>query len=104
MCDTVQLPARIVTGYYADRFNPSQNEYIVLERDAHAWVEVETAPLAWETFDPTPSSGESPIVQKPMTFAQNMRVRWEQWEGFWQQYILGYDFKMQKGVWSLKQS
>jgi len=96
MCDTVKLPARIVTGYFADRWNESKQSYDVLLRDAHAWVEVETAPLTWETYDPTPSSGESPTVQTPMTYAQNIRASWEHLESLWQLYVVGYDSTVQK--------
>ncbi len=91
MCDTVNIPSRIVTGFYVDRWEESSESYIVLGRDAHAWVEVETGPLAWETFDPTPSSLNSPIVQEPMTLAQNIRIKWDYLESIWQEYVFGYD-------------
>ncbi len=95
LCDTVNIPSRIVTGYYADRWDASTKSYVVLGRDAHAWVEVETEPLAWETFDPTPSSVGSPIVQEPMTFAQNIRMNWDYLNSAWQEYVFGYDSSMQ---------
>ena len=63
MCNTVQIPARIVTGYYAERWDEVSKSYIVLDRDAHAWVEVETQPLAWLPFDPTPPSEGAPTKQ-----------------------------------------
>ena len=96
MCDTVNIPSRIVTGFYANRWDESTKSYVVLGRDAHAWVEVETEPLSWETFDPTPSSVDSPIVQEPMTFAQNIRINWDYWNSIWQEYVFGYDSSMQK--------
>ena len=36
------LPARVVTGYKADRANSVNNYLAVKERDAHAWAEVYT--------------------------------------------------------------
>ena len=95
LCDTIELPARIVTGFYVDRWDEVNNQYIVLDRDAHAWVEVETQPLAWMTFDPTPTAVGSPRWQEPMTFAQSLRVTWQRWEMEWETSIVGYDASAQ---------
>ncbi len=50
---TLHIPARLATGYYADRYNPITGYYEVRELDAHAWVEAYVN-YAWVTFDPTP--------------------------------------------------
>jgi transglutaminase-like putative cysteine protease len=91
MCDTISLPARIVTGFYVDRWDDMTNKYIVLERDAHAWVEVETDPMAWVTFDPTPASLGSPTQQQSMTIIERMVYAWQQWEMAWTTNVIGYD-------------
>ena len=96
MCDTVNLPARVVTGYYVDRWDEANNEYIVFQRDAHAWVEVEVEPMAWVTYDPTPSSHDAPTWQTEMTFMQRIRVEWQQWELAWQSSVISYDALAQK--------
>jgi len=46
------LPARIVTGYRADRANSVKNYLAVKERDAHAWTEVYIG-KHWQRIDPT---------------------------------------------------
>ena len=46
------LPARIVTGFKADRENSVENYLVVRERDAHAWVEV-YAGRHWLRVEPT---------------------------------------------------
>ncbi len=91
MCDTISLPARIVTGFYVDRWNDMTNKYIVLERDAHAWVEVETDPMAWVAFDPTPSSLGSPTQQLGMSIVERVVYAWQQWEMAWTTNVIGYD-------------
>ena len=101
MCDTVGLPARIVTGYYADRWDDASKSYIVLDRDAHAWVEVETSPLGWLSFDPTPASEGAPTWQQPMTLAQTIRFNWQRWEMSWQANVVGYDASAQKKLLEL---
>ena len=96
MCDTVKLPARVVTGFFTDRWVEKTKTYDVLERDAHAWVEVETQPLGWESYDPTPPSGDSRTAQETLTYAQNLRTGWEHLENIWNLYVVGYDFNLQK--------
>jgi transglutaminase-like putative cysteine protease len=54
LCQSVGLPARIVTGYVSGEYNAIGGHYVVRESDAHAWVEVLLQPGRWETFDPTP--------------------------------------------------
>lgn len=55
MRDVYQIPTRIVAGYRAKelRTDKSEQSYLVLPGDAHAWVEV-YANGVWNLFDPTP--------------------------------------------------
>jgi hypothetical protein len=46
------IPARIVTGYKADRTNSVKNYLAVKEKDAHAWTEV-YLDKQWIRVDPT---------------------------------------------------
>ena len=46
------LPARIVTGYKADRANSVKNYLAVKEKDAHAWTEIYIDDH-WQRVDPT---------------------------------------------------
>jgi hypothetical protein len=96
MCDTVNIPARVVTGYYADRWDEVSESYVVFKRDAHAWVEVEVEPMTWVTFDPTPSSEDAPTWQDSMTFVQKIRITWQKWELLWQSYVIGFDLIVQR--------
>jgi len=54
LCHTVGIQARLVTGFVAYEYDDAAREFVVLERNAHAWVEVLTDPEHWETYDPTP--------------------------------------------------
>ena len=47
------IPARFVTGYASGRYDPSQNQYIVSEAEAHSWVEVYFPKYGWVEFEPT---------------------------------------------------
>ncbi|MGA8806477.1 MAG: DUF3488 and transglutaminase-like domain-containing protein [Thermoanaerobaculia bacterium] len=51
----LNVPARIVGGFYGGTLNPLTGYFIVRREDAHAWVEVWDG-KSWQTFDPTPAS------------------------------------------------
>jgi hypothetical protein len=51
----LNVPARIVGGFYGGTLNPLTGYFIVRREDAHAWVEVWDG-KEWQTFDPTPAS------------------------------------------------
>jgi Ca2+/Na+ antiporter len=54
MCQTLGMEARMVIGFKVDgeNYNGLNDQYVVRDSDAHAWVEVRT-PHGWTTFDPT---------------------------------------------------
>jgi hypothetical protein len=51
----LNVPARIVGGFYGGTLNPLTGYFVVRLEDAHAWVEVWNG-KSWQTFDPTPAS------------------------------------------------
>ncbi|MCC7079457.1 MAG: transglutaminase domain-containing protein [Burkholderiales bacterium] len=53
MLRTVGIPARVIAGYRARRFNPMHNAYEVWITDGHFWVEAYVAGV-WVTHEPSP--------------------------------------------------
>ena len=47
------IPARLVTGYVANKYVPEQDAFIVTADQAHAWVEIYFPEYGWVTFEPT---------------------------------------------------
>ncbi|MHC4661332.1 MAG: transglutaminase TgpA family protein [Planctomycetota bacterium] len=67
LCRSIGLPARLVTGFKAGRWNNLGGYNIIRAKDSHAWVEVHfqkpggwpfQKPIGWVSFDPTPGSTE----------------------------------------------
>jgi protein-glutamine gamma-glutamyltransferase len=54
MLRTLGIPARVAVGYTPGRLDTGAGEWVVLDRDAHAWVEVLLPGAGWVPFDPTP--------------------------------------------------
>ena len=50
------IPARIVAGYHGGAYNESGGYYVVLQSNAHVWVEAWDADeKCWRRYDPTPA-------------------------------------------------
>jgi transglutaminase-like putative cysteine protease len=50
------IPTRLAIGYKGGQFDPDRQQYVVRDRNAHAWVEVYFNGLGWVEFDPTPGA------------------------------------------------
>jgi transglutaminase-like putative cysteine protease len=64
MLRTLNIPARLATGYSVDQQNAVTGYFEVRQRHAHAWVEAYIAGHGWMTFEPT-SSFQLPQTNKP---------------------------------------
>jgi transglutaminase-like putative cysteine protease len=54
------LPARLVTGYAGGYYDYQANRFVLVEADAHAWVEIYFPDIGWVEFEPTPSYSAFP--------------------------------------------
>jgi len=65
LCRAVGVPARVVTGYTSGEYDPDADMYVVLESNAHAWVEVFFPGYGWVEFEPSPSLPVLTRLQRP---------------------------------------
>ena len=63
MLRSVGVPARLAVGYAQGEPDKDGVTYYVLEKDAHAWVEVYFPGIGWVEFEPTVS--QAPLVRQP---------------------------------------
>jgi hypothetical protein len=54
MLRSLGIPSRVAVGYGTGRFDTDRSAWVVLDRDAHSWVEVWFPGRGWLPFDPTP--------------------------------------------------
>ena len=89
------IPSRNVTGFVGGTYNRFGHYYAVREGDAHSWVEAyidETH--AWQTFDPTPTSGAQPLQETTGAWVY-FRDLLEALSQRWNRYVVGYDLRTQ---------
>jgi transglutaminase-like putative cysteine protease len=98
MCQSLGIPARLITGFRVDEYNatPGAGYFIVRQSHAHAWVEVLT-PEGWKTFDPT--SGND-LDSSTRTAAGWQRVRHflDFLEYTWANNVIAYDVQSQSSL------
>ena len=96
LCNTAGVPARVVTGYVALEYDERSAVYIVRESNAHAWVEVQTSPYRWETFDPTPLGTLQNIHGARNTRADRWRWVFDRLEAKWSNNFIAFDNHTQR--------
>jgi hypothetical protein len=84
----LDVPARIVGGFYGGTLNPLTGYFVVRREDAHAWVEVFDG-NGWRTFDPTPPSLRPGNAQSGLLSAYASALG-DSINYFWDRYILTF--------------
>jgi len=55
MLRTLDIPSRVVVGFYPGPYDDARGGFLYRERNAHAWVEVYFPEYGWIPFEPTAS-------------------------------------------------
>lgn len=84
----LDVPARIVGGFYGGKLNPLTGYFVVRREDAHAWVEVFDG-NGWRTFDPTPADLRPGNAQSGLLRAYASALG-DSVNYFWDRYILTF--------------
>ena len=84
----LDVPSRIVGGFYGGKLNPLTGYFVVRREDAHAWVEVFDGG-SWRTFDPTPPSLRPGNAQTGLLRVYASALS-DSINYFWDRYILTF--------------
>jgi len=104
---SLNVPARIVTGYQGTDLAPQDGYWIVRQSNAHAWAEIWVAGEGWIRVDPTAAvapdrvQGRRNLRPPPglvagaleavaPAFSLQLRGLWEALDNRWNQWILNY--------------
>ncbi|MCL6546549.1 MAG: transglutaminaseTgpA domain-containing protein [Bryobacteraceae bacterium] len=98
MLRTLEIPARVVTGFQSGSRNPLNGWYVMRSSDAHAWVEAWLPGRGWVSYDPTPPTARGRAVLK------GLYAYLDAADMFWQEWVMGYDFSRQVALAARVQS
>ena len=89
MLRTLDVPSRIVTGYYGGDKNEYGGYIIVRQSNAHSWVEA-LIDDRWKTFDPTPAD---PVLHPSIValFLDSLQLNWSR-------YVVGFSSTDQRDI------
>lgn len=96
LCRVLNVEARVATGFLMTEYDASNQEYILRDRDAHAWCEVYTNATGWVIEDATPASDAT--GQRDQGWWQRLQQAIEDLRFFWYENIVGYDATLQRDV------
>lgn len=97
MLRLVGIPARVVNGYLGGDWNSYGEYYLVLQSNAHSWVEAYFGDRGWVTLDPTPAVPKRPPVaffSSMSHFVDFLRLRWYR-------YIVNFGWRDQLQLFAL---
>lgn len=93
------IPSRLVGGYRGGYYNPAGGYYLVLQKNAHVWVEAYTHgpgdSSGWLRLDPTPFSPQSLSTRYAQSFLLELRLLLDSFNYYWNKFVITYDFSRQ---------
>ncbi|MBP8645340.1 MAG: DUF3488 domain-containing transglutaminase family protein [Syntrophobacteraceae bacterium] len=90
------IPARLVGGYRGGYYNKTGKYYLVLQKNAHAWLEVYSRKRGgWLRLDPTPGTSLDPTGFHERSFLLRLKLRLDTVNYYWNKLVIDYDFSRQ---------
>jgi len=92
LCRSINIPARVITGYRVAEYNRIGGYYVVRQDDAHAWCEIDFGPgVGWRTIDPTPPADVAAEHKVAAGWFRALRDIYDYFEFRWLRSIVAYD-------------
>lgn len=96
MLRIASIPARLVGGYRGGYYNNTAGYYMVLQHNAHVWVEAYLPKRqGWIRIDPTLYSQMDPSMGTGKGFFLQFKLLLDTFNYYWYTFIINYDFSKQ---------
>jgi transglutaminase-like putative cysteine protease len=89
------IPSRLVGGYRGGYYNDVGRYYLVLQRNAHLWVEAYLTDKGWVRFDPTPQTIGGLASLYGGSLSIRLRLLLDTINYYWYTTVINYDFERQ---------
>lgn len=92
------IPSRVVGGYRGGYYNEVGGYYLLLQKNAHVWVEAYIDDKGWVRADPTPAVIEdfTSAARKGLVF--KIKLLFDSIQYHWNTLIINYDFANQMSL------
>jgi hypothetical protein len=99
MLRMVGIPSRLVGGYQGGYYNNTGKYYMVLQKNAHVWVEAYLDGYGWKRLDPTTSQTLDPpsSLYESEVFLR-LKLLLDTLNYYWNRVIINYDFSRQVAI------
>ena len=87
MCQSLDIPARLASGFLLTSPPTTARRTYVRQRDAHAWPEIWTRSSGWVIVDPSPRRADDDTSSLWVRTKQ----AWHELVFLWHEHVVGYD-------------
>ena len=92
------IPARLVGGYRGGYYNRAGRYYMVLQKNAHVWVEAYAPEKGWVRLDPTPYTSENPALAYGDSLILRLKLMMDTFNYYWDKFVISYDLGQQLAI------
>ncbi|QWR76801.1 transglutaminase family protein [Candidatus Magnetomonas plexicatena] len=93
------IPANVIGGYRGGMYNNVGKYYIVLQKNAHVWVEAYINGKGWVRYDPTPPLSVNPLLAEKAEFSA-YRLLADSINYYWNSLVINYNFDKQLSIFN----
>lgn len=91
------IPSRVVGGYKGGFYNRAGGYYLVLQSNAHVWVEAYLK-NGWLRMDPTPPLHEGLPIGSARDFSMQLKLAMDTVNYYWNRLVITYDLSRQMAL------
>jgi transglutaminase-like putative cysteine protease len=89
------VPSRLIGGYRGGYYNETGRYYMVLQKNAHVWVEAYIDNAGWLRIDPTPYTPDTGFSITESNLYIKVKLYLDTFNYYWNKLVINYDFSTQ---------
>ncbi len=92
------IPSRVVGGYRGGDYNMAAGYYLVLQSNAHVWVEAYIPSSGWLRMDPTPPPPPGSQTLREHELRTRLRLALDTFHFYWTRLVINFDLSSQMAM------
>ncbi|MBF0555711.1 MAG: DUF3488 domain-containing transglutaminase family protein [Nitrospirae bacterium] len=89
------IAANVIGGYKGGQYNNLGGYYIVMQKNAHVWVEAYIDGEGWRRYDPTPAAAFSISIESKGALLRTLQTSFDALNYYWGVFVINYNFDRQ---------